>query len=122
MKIHLKNFLKFIIIGLLWSGINVIFMWLFVEILGISAFISSTISIIAVHIGRFYSYVMIRLIHPHFWKFTYTNIIFTLLNIILMSLAIDVLKINTIIASIIVVGGLFISKFFSFNKINLIRE
>jgi len=117
----IKDFVKFTLIGVLWSGINVLFMWLFVDISHMPAYISSTFAMIIVHLGRFFSYVLIKLIHPYFWKFTYTNITFTLGNIVLMTFAIDILKINTILASVVIVGGLFALKFFTYKRINMIR-
>lgn len=120
-KKDMVDFIKFVIIGVIWSGINVLLMWVSVDILHIYAYIASTAAIVIVHLGRYYSYLAIKLIHPKFWKFTYTNINFTIGNIILMTLAIDVLNINTLISSIVIVGGLFALKFFTYKKINMIR-
>ena len=115
------DFIKFVIIGILWSCINVLLMWLFVDMMHMYGYISSAISIVAVHLGRYYSYVLIKLLHPQFWKFTYTNITFSIGNVVLMTIAIDILKINTLLASVVIVGGLFALKFFTYKRMNMIR-
>lgn len=118
----IKDFGKFVSIGFIWSGINVMLVWLLVDFMGITALLSSTISIIVALLGRFYSYLLIGLIHPNFIKFATANVTFTLLNIALVTLAIDILKLNTLIASVTIIGGLVLLKFIVFNKINLIKN
>lgn len=57
-----------------------------------------------------------------FSKYTTVGIAATFSNIFLMWLLIDVLKINTLLSSSLVVTGIFISKFKAYCRVNLIRE
>lgn len=51
--------------------------------------------------------------HP-FFKYTWVGGIFSVLNIILLWIMIDMLKIPTLISSTVVVGGLFVAKYFAY--------
>lgn len=55
-----------------------------------------------------------------FFKYTWVGALFTVLNIFLLWLFIDVLNVSTIIASTIIVGGLFILKYIFYKLIGLI--
>lgn len=121
MKRQLKNFLIFFLIGIIWTLLNVLLMWIFIDLLGIPTIIGSTIVVLFVFVTRYYAYVLIGLIHPRFARYTTTNIAFSLANIILVWLFIDILHIPTVVSSAVVIYGLFILKFFAFDKIGLLK-
>ena len=50
-------------------------------------------------------------VDPKFFHYFWTGGLFTLLNIFLVWLFIDILKIPTLISSTIVIGGLFIGRY-----------
>ncbi|MBW2989543.1 hypothetical protein KY358_04460 [Candidatus Woesearchaeota archaeon] len=54
-------------------------------------------------------------------KYTATNISFSIANIVLLYLFIDILMIPTLISSAITAVGLFVLRFVIFNKIGLIK-
>lgn len=100
----------------------VFFIWLFIDILKISTLISSSIIVGSIFIGKFYLYVLIGLIEPKFIKYTTTNISFSIANVLLLYLLIDILSIPTITSSAGTVVGLFFLRFIIFNKIGLIKR
>ena len=54
--------------------------------------------------------------YKNFITYTYIGIIVTVLNIFLLWLFIDIYKIPTLISSTVIVGGLFLLKFFLYVK------
>lgn len=122
MRKHIKNFSKFTFVGLVWTLLNIYLMWLVIDIVKIPTLIGSTLVVAFVFVSRFYAYVFIGLIHHKFIKYAATNISFSLANIFLVWLFIDILKIATIISSAIAVYGLFILKFIVFNQTGLIKN
>ena len=54
--------------------------------------------------------------HKNFFTYAYVGIIVTVLNIFLLWLFIDIYRIPTLISSTIIVGGLFLFKFFLYVK------
>ncbi len=121
MKKHIKNFSKFTLIGAIWSLLNIFLMWLVLDIIGMPTLIGSTLVVSFIFITRFYAYIFIGLIHPKFIRYAAANISFPILNIVIVWLLIDILKIPTLISSVIAVGSLFIAKFIIFNIIGLIK-
>jgi putative flippase GtrA len=57
-----------------------------------------------------------------FSKYTIVGIFATFSNIFFIWLLIDILKVNTLLSTSVVVIGIFIIKFIAYNKINLIRQ
>jgi putative flippase GtrA len=116
------DFIKFLSVGGVWTLINIVLMWLLIDLLGMAGWLGSTIVVIIAFLGRYYTYLSINLIHNHFIKYASTNITFSVTTILLMSLAVDVLKFPAIISAPVIIMGLFILKFLVFNKINLIKK
>lgn len=58
-------------------------------------------------------------LNESFFHYFWTGGLFTLLNIFLVWLFIDILKISTIISSIIVIGGLFIMRYIVFKLLKV---
>ena len=57
----------------------------------------------------------------NFFTYTYVGVIVTVLNISLLWLFIDIFEIPTLISSTVIVGGLFLFKFYLYKKTGLIQ-
>ena len=115
-----KDFAKFIIGGAVWTALSVFLAWLLIDYIGMYASISSVIIAAAGIVLRFYFYVWISLIKRQFLKFVSANILFSVLMVVFMTLFIDIMKIPTLIATPIIILGLFLFKFLYFIKVKLI--
>ncbi len=119
-----KNFTKYIVIGILWTIAYIYVIGVVIDNLGIPALIGSTISISLVFIGKFYSYILVNLMKGglrNFSKYASVDLVSIFLNIVLVTFAIDFLKIPTRISASIVVIILFTGRFIIFKVIGLIK-
>ena len=77
------EFIRFFLVGLVWTIVNIYLMWLAIDILGLFGWLGSTLVTILVLIGKYYSYIWIKLIQPKFMRFLAANFTFPItINII----------------------------------------
>ncbi|MFC2134811.1 hypothetical protein ACFLTH_09355 [Bacteroidota bacterium] len=120
-KKHKINFSKFTVVGIIASLLNIFFVWFFIDIMFMETVVATTIVVGAIFFLKFYLYNVISLIKKQFLKYAFIQVISALLNIFFTWLFIDIFLIPTIIATILVVGGLFLTRFVLFNITKLIR-
>lgn len=123
MVVHktVKDFKKYLIVGLLATFANIFFMWLLIDIFRIPTIIGSTIVVVSIFFGKFYAYVLIGLILHQFLKYASINIGSGLLNIFFVWLFIDIFGVPTVISSAVVVYSLFLLRFAVFKITKLIK-
>lgn len=114
LKKHKINFSKYFGIGLAATILSIVFSWLFIDILGFKALISSTIIGIAIFLFKYVGYRKIKLIKERFVRFMIVNIIFTLAYIALSSIFIDLLKFPTLIVIPAITIVLFLLRYIAF--------
>ena len=117
-----KDFSKFLIVGMLATFANIFLMWLFIDIFNIPSFIGAAIVVAGIFFGKFYTYVLINLIHKHFLKYATINLSIGLLNIVFVWFLIDMMGVPTAISSAAVVYSLFILRFGAFKITKLIKQ
>ncbi len=122
LKKLIVHFSKFTFIGIIASILNILFVWLFIDIFNIKTIISVSLVVAVIFLLKFYLYILIRLIKGQFLKYTFIQVISALLNIVLTWFFIDILLIPTVIATTMVVGGLFIIRFILFKVTRLITN
>lgn len=116
-----KDFTKYLIVGILYTLLYIFLMWLFIDIFKIHTIIASTVIVFSILILKFYTYVIINLIHHRFLKYITIELGFILSNIFLAWLLIDVIHIPTVISSSIIVYCLFMLRFVVFKVSKLIK-
>lgn len=117
MKIKRKefiNFFKYMSIGVLVTLLNILFSWIFIEVIGMKAIISSTIIGVSIFFIKFNSYVKINLIQKKFAIFMLITISSIMLYIFLTALFIDIFLFPTLVVIPLVVISLFLLRFFIF--------
>ena len=119
---YTKNFIKYLIVGITWTLLNIFCMWLFIDVFLFPAIIGAALVVVALFIAKFYAYRIIGLIHRNFLKYSSTSIGFSIANIILIWLFVDIFHIPPVISSMIIVYGLFILRFFAFDKVGLMKH
>jgi len=117
-----KDFTKFFVIGLIWALISIFLMWSLIDLLGFYGWLGSSIIVVFVFFGKFYTYLLTDLFYNNFLKYASANISFSIVTVALMSLATDILAVPAKISSPIVIGGLFILRFLIYKKIKLIKN
>jgi len=117
MKIKRKefiNFFKYMSIGVLVTLLNILFSWIFIEVIGMKAIISSTIIGVSIFFIKFNSYVKINLIQKKFKIFMIITLSSIISYILLTSLFIDIFLFPTLVVIPLVVISLFLLRFFIF--------
>jgi hypothetical protein len=105
------KFVKYSFWGAVWSALSIFLAWLFVDHAGMSAFAASTLLVAIGIIARFLMYKTAGIVSGRFFNFASTEIAFSLLNILLMTITIDIMKIKTLISAPIIIISLFLLKF-----------
>ncbi len=117
----LSTFIRFSIVGAVWTAINIGTDVLLIDHWGLSAWLGAFVSYVILYIGRYYSYLLLQVIEPQFLKYVYSTVIFTVVMWGLKIIAIDVLEYAAMIASPVITGLAFVLKYFFYKSINLIR-
>lgn len=118
---ELDHFIRFSIVGAVWTAVNIAIMWLLIDVLGLAGWLGSTIGIAVLYIGRYYNYLWLKVIEPKFWKYVYASGLFSLFMIAGMTVAVDVLGYKAFYPSIILTALSFILKFLFFKRIKLLK-
>ena len=108
------DFTKYAVVGLLVTLVNVFFMWLFIDVLGIYTLLASSIVVVGIYFIKFMAYNKVNLTHKQFVKYTSIQSGSGLLNIIGVWFLIDVLNLPTVPSSLFVVCILFVLRFIFF--------
>ena len=119
---HIQNFLKYLSVGIIVTLLNIFFSWIFIDVIGIRAIISSTIVGFSIFFIKYHSYTRINLIKKKFHLFLCVNLSSVLLYILSTAIMIDMFKIPTLISIPFVVVSLFLLRFFAFYWIGIIKS
>lgn len=114
-----RHFGKYLVVGIAWTILNIAGMWLLIDVLKFPTLVGSSLVVAVVFFGKYYSYILIRLINKNFLKYASINIISAVANVLLMLVFVDLLHISTVISSAVIVYGLFLLRFVAFNKTGL---
>jgi len=97
-------------------------MWVFIDIVDISTLIGASLVVIIIFFSKFYIYLSIKLIKKKKKKYLSISVFSSTINVIFNWFLIDIIKIPTVIAASLVVGGLFIVRFGLFYLIGLMKK
>lgn len=116
-----SSFIRFSLAGGIWTVINIGMMWLLIDVMKLPGWLGSTIGMVILYIGRYYTYLLLKAMEPKFWRYVSASGVFSLLIIGSMTLAVDVLGFKALYSSIVITGLSFVFKYLFFKKVNLIR-
>ena len=116
------NFSKFTIIAVFAAALNVVFVWLLIDVMCFRTVFATTLVVSLIILLKFYAYIYIGLIKRQFFKYSFIQSFSALLNILFTWLLIDVIGIPTIIATILVVGSLFFGRLLLFKITKLLVD
>lgn len=116
------SFIKYLLVGIIWSLLNIAFMWLLIDKFKLPTIMGSTIVVLVLFITKFYAYSAIGFMEKNFLKYASTSIGFGAANVFLMWLFVDVFYLSTVISSTAIAYGLFFLRFVVFDKVGLIKR
>ncbi|MBL4585850.1 MAG: hypothetical protein JKX84_02140 [Flavobacteriales bacterium] len=122
LKTDLNTFLRFAVVGAVWTSVNIGTDILFVDYFHLAGWLGTLIGYFILYVGRYYTYLLLKVIEARFWKYVYATIAFTMVIWIVKILALDVFHVKAIIASPIITGFSFIFKYLFYKQIKLIRH
>ena len=118
----MSTFIRFSVVGVVWTAANVGMDIFFVERFNLPGWSGTLISYVILYVGRYYSYLWLKVIEPRFWKYVYSTIAFTLVIWLIKSVAIDVADVPVKLASPIIAALAFVFKYLFYKRIKLIRS
>lgn len=116
-----SKFFRFSLAGGIWTVINIGMMWLLIDVWHLPGWLGSTLSIVILYIGRYYTYLMLNAMEPRFWRYVSASSVFSVFIIGAMTVAVDFMDFKALYASIVITGLSFLLKYVFFKKVNLIR-
>lgn len=116
-----SKFFRFSLAGGIWTVINIGMMWLLIDVWHLPGWLGSTLSIVILYIGRYYTYLMLNAMEPMFWRYVSASSVFSVFIIGAMTVAVDFMDFKALYASIVITGLSFLLKYVFFKKVNLIR-
>jgi putative flippase GtrA len=116
------QFSKYSFIGVTATVINIILMWLSVDLFEINSAIATISVVTLVFFYKFYGYVKIGLFHKKIFKFLSVNIVSAILNMIFVWVLIEKVNLSGAVSAGIVVITLFFLRFIIFKCIGIIKE
>ncbi len=101
-KKDLSTFVRFSLVGIVWTVLNIGTDILLIDYYGFPGWLGAFIGYIILYIGRYFSYLLLSVIEPQFWKYVLSTIAFTLVMWLLKTVAIDVFSLKAALVSPII--------------------
>lgn len=120
-KKDFSTFIRFSIVGAVWTIVNIGTDILFIDQWNLPGWLGALLSYIILYVGRYFSYLAVKVMQAQFWKYVYSTAIFTSVMWGLKILAIDFLDYPAMFASPVITALGFVLKYFFYKSINLIK-
>ena len=117
-----KNFVKFILVGAIWTIIPIIMAGYLIDLMNIYVIIASTIIASTTFIGKYSSYLFVKFLkRKSFKKYTLIQGGFAIINISSMYFLVEILNLTGILSAAILSISLFFVRFSSFYILKAVR-
>lgn len=117
---RLSHFVRFSLAGGIWTVINIGMMWLLIDVQHLPGWLGSIIGMVILYVGRYYTYLLLKVMEPKFWKYVSASGVFSLFIIAAMTVGVDFLGFKALYTSIVLTALSFVLKYLFFKKIDLI--
>jgi putative flippase GtrA len=121
-KKDLSTFIRFSVVGAVWTIINIGSDILLIDHYDLPGWLGALIGYVVLYIGRYYSYLLLKVIEPQFLKYVYSTMAFTLVMWVLKTISIDFLDLTAALVSPVIAASGFILKYFFYKSINLLKS
>ena len=116
-----SRFIRFSVVGAVWTAFNIGSDILLVDYWGFPGWFGTLIGLAILYVGRYFSYLALKVIEPQFLKYLYSTAIFTLIIWGLKIIALDVMDYSAMLASPVITIVAFIGKYFFYKSIGLLK-
>ena len=121
-KKDLSTFIRFSVVGAVWTMLNIGSDILLIDHYELPGWLGALIGYVVLYIGRYYSYLLLKVIEPQFLKYVYSTIAFTLVMWVLKTISIDFIDLTAALVSPVIAASGFIHKYFFYKSINLLKS
>ena len=122
MKSLVKSFSAFTGIGIMYAVLQIVLLWLFVDILTFETLITTAVVATLLYVIKFYTYVFVKLMKNKFMHYNATNFIMLVLNILFVWILVDFLGMLASVSSALVSIIFFILRFVILRKVGIIHH
>ena len=122
LKTDLNTFVRFAFVGVLWTSINIATDVFLVDHIHLPGWLGTLIGYVILYVGRYYTYLLLKVIQPEFWKYVYATVAFTFVIWLLKILALDILHFQALYASPVITAFSFVFKYLFYKRIKLLRH
>ena len=120
-KKDLNTFIRFSVVGAIWTAFNIGSDILLIDHYYLPGWLGAFIGYVILYVGRYYSYIFLKVIEAEFWKYVYSTIAFTIVMWGMKSFATDILDLKAALVSPLITGVAFFLKYLFYKRINLIK-
>tara|TARA_R110002072_G_scaffold97039_1_gene213320 strand:- start:48 stop:482 length:435 start_codon:yes stop_codon:yes gene_type:complete len=117
-----NRFIRFSVVGAVWTAFNVGSDILLVDYWDLPGWLGTLIGLSILYVGRYFSYLALKVMQPQFMKYLYSTAIFTLIIWGLKIIALDVMDYSAMVASPIITAAAFVAKYFFYKSIGLLKS
>jgi putative flippase GtrA len=121
-KKDLSTFIRFSMVGAVWTILNIGSDILLIDHYELPGWLGALIGYVVLYIGRYYSYLLLKVLEPQFLKYVYSTIAFTFVMWVLKTISIDFLDLTAALVSPVIAAAGFILKYFFYKSINLLKS
>mgnify|MGYP006162052633 FL=1 len=121
-KKDLSTFIRFSMVGAVWTILNIGSDILLIDHYELPGWLGALIGYVVLYIGRYYSYLLLKVLEPQFLKYVYSTIAFTFVMWVLKTISIDFLDLTAALVSPVIAAAGFILKYFFYKSINLLNS
>lgn len=116
------NFIKYLLVGVLFTLLNIFMMWVAIDVWKFSTVVASTVIVVLLFFGKFYAYLALKMIHNSLLKYCLASGVLALVNIFLMWLFVDILGMSAALSATIITNLLFVLRFLAFDLFKLLKH
>ena len=121
-KKDLSTFIRFSMVGAVWTILNIGSDILLIDHYELPGWLGALIGYVVLYIGRYYSYLLLKVLEPQFLKYVYSTIAFTFVMWVLKTISIDFIDLTAALVSPVIAASGFILKYFFYKSINLLKS
>lgn len=115
------NFQKYTFIGIIFSLLEIFFLWIFIDLLRKPTLAYSIIVIGVLTVLKFYSYVIVGMMKNRIFRYMLVLGIFYVLNVIFVWLLVELIGFSAAFSSAVISMLFFIIRFLTYDKLKLLK-
>jgi putative flippase GtrA len=117
-----KDFIKYVIVGVLYTFINIFLTWLFIDILKTGTVPGAVLTSALIFVTKYFAYVAVGFMVKRFPRYAVVTGLTSAAFVVLMWLLVDILGVPAVAASAVIVYAMFIVRFLSYYAAGLVKK